>query len=619
MHKFQFFGYIPIYGAYKLTLFIHKLLLKNGHIYKSLNIINQYIIKKEGLVLMQKNILNKFSFLRERLEESQILFVYRYVSLFITSTFYLLNHPEHLIERKIFIIGCLTISAVILSYLYLINEKSNKNIMFLLLIETIGNSILLIPSGGVNSPFIWYTLNTILISATFLKKRYCWLNLLAYLFTSSTIIYIGTDLDLDILKFITGESNLILSFLMITAAVQVWAIFVKKTKDKSKRLKEVNTQLESANSMIIESMDHIMTLYQSVNILTNQGNKDGLLKLLFEYTKKVTKSNTVFYYEISADISKITLDGDNEIAKSLEKNISMDLKNILEYKMPMEILLSDTRFKIMPVKSTYKDYGVLGFEATNSEESIIYKNNMQQLQFLSELVSIAFERFNLEEINERLLITEEQNRIANEIHDSVLQRLFSMSCGIFSLMKGLDKYSSEELSEELNLIRRTTDTVMKELRAKIYGLSWKKSGSSSFAMDIRKYIDDIKKLSNVIIPFSIVGNDEVLSCKQKKALYRMICEGIGNAIRHGEAEIIEVSLKIDSQSSILSIIDNGKGFDLNRVKASSTKGLGIQNLYQMTESLSGQIQIESKLGNGTKIEVVIPNYILSKEGKEAIV
>ena len=186
---------------------------------------------------------------------------------------------------------------------------------------------------------------------------------------------------------------------------------------------------------------------------------------------------------------------------------------------------------------------------------------MHQLQFLSELISIAFERFYLEEINERLLITEEQNRIANEIHDSVLQRLFSMSCGIFSMMKKLDNYSLEEIENELNLIRKTTDTVMKELRAKIYGLSWKKSGSSSFAMDIRKYIDDIKKLSNVIIPFSIVGSDEQLSCKQKKALYRMICEGIGNAVRHGEAEIIEVSLNISPEETTLSIVDNGKGFD----------------------------------------------------------
>lgn len=560
-----------------------------------------------------------FIFLRSRLEESRILLLYRYISLFITSTFYLLSNLEHSVFKKIFIISCLTVSAVILSYLYLIFEKSNKNIILLLIIETIGNSILLIPSGGVNSPFIWYTLNTILICSIFLKKIYCWVNLLIYLLCSSMMGYFSRGMGWNIFRFINEESNLILSFLLITAAVQAWSIFVNKTKEKSERLKEVNVQLELANSMNMEFMDHIMALYQSVNLLTNQDNKEGLLKLLFQCAKKVTGSKTVFYYDISSEPHKMCLDGNSDLIKPLEECILKEFKRVIEHKSPIEINVLGIRFNIMLVKSTYRDYGILGFEVSSSKESILYKSNIHQLQFLSELLSTAFERFYLEEINERLLITEEQNRIANEIHDSVLQRLFSMSCGIFSLMKKLDNYSLEEIKEELELIRKATDTVMKELRAKIYGYSWKKSGSSSFGIDIKKYIDDIKRLNNVIIPFSIVGSDELLSCKQKKAIYRMICEGIGNAVRHGEAEIIEVNLTINSQDTTLIIVDNGKGFDINKVRESNTKGLGIQNLYQITESLQGTIRIESKLGSGTKIEVVVPNNALIDKGKEVIV
>ena len=542
--------------------------------------------------------------------------MYRYISLLVTSTFYFLDQTEHLVGRKIFIISCLTISAVILSYLYLIYENSNKNILVLIFIETIGNSILLIPSGGINSPFIWYTLNTILISSVFLKKRYCWINIFAYILLSSIIIYFGTNSSLSILKLLKEESNLILSFIMIIAAVQIWSIFIRKTKEKSERLEEVNIQLELANEMIIQSMDHIKSLYQSVNILTNQGNKEGLIKLLFDNIKKVTKTNTVFYYDISDENNKMTSEGNDGLIKLLEENIRKDLINILRYKIPMEICISNTRLIILTVKSTFGDYGIFGLEAVNSKESIIYKNNINQLQFLSELVSVAFERFNLEEINERLLITEEQNRIANDLHDSVLQRLFSMSCGAFSLMKKLDKYTKEEIEEELNLIRKTTDIVMKELRAKIYGLSWKKSGNNSFIIDIKKYIDDIKKFNNVNIPFTITGSDELLSCIQKKALYRMICEGIGNAIRHGKAKNIEVSLNINSLSSILIIEDDGIGFDVDKVKADKTKGLGIQNLHQLTESLHGNIEIHSKPQKNTRIEIRLPNNIVLMKGEE---
>lgn len=571
------------------------------------------------MALLFKIITKINSFLRDRLEESRILFLYRYISLFITSIFYILYSPEHIITKKIFIMGCLTISAIILSYLYLIYEDSIKNIMALILIEVIGNSILLIPSGGMNSPFIWYTLNTILISAVFLKKRYCWFYVLLYPLISSIIIYFSADYSVDILKFVKEESNLILSFIMIIAAVQAWSIFVKKTKEKSIALEEINTQLELSNQMIIESMDHIGALYQSINVLTNQGNKEGSIKLLFQHIKKITKTKLVFYYDISENTNKMISDSNSSILENLEEVIKKDLNRILEYKTPMEVSILNDRFVIMTLKSNYGNYGILGFESPNNKDSIIYKNNIYQIKFLFQLVSVTFDRFYLEEVNERLLITEEQNRIANEIHDSVLQRLFSMSCGIFSMIKRLDKYTKDEIENELNQIRITTDEVMKELRAKIYGLSWKKSGNNSFIMDTKRYIDEVKKFNNINIPFTILGSGELLSCKQKKALYRIICEGIGNAIRHGKAKNIEVSLEINHHISVLKIIDDGVGFDFNKVKEEGTKGLGIPNLYQLTESLEGNIRIDSKIGSSTTIEIVIPNNVELMKGEKVTV
>lgn len=569
-----------------------------------------------GMELLSNIIRRKVSFLGEKLEESRILFAYRYISLFITSIFYFASQSDHLTSKKIFIITCLTISAIILSYLYLLYEHSNKNIMILLLIETIGNSILLIPSGGINSPFIWYTLNTILISSIFLKRRYSWINLFLYIFISSILTNVGTNYDLDILGFLMRESNLVLSFIMIMAAVQVWSIFVKRTKEKSIRLEELNEQLGSANESIIDSMNHITALYQSVNILSSQGNKEGLIKLLFEHIKKITKTKNLFYYDILDSSNKIIGEADNILLEDLKENITKDLKNILKYNKPMEICVSDTRFVLLTVKSIYGKFGIFGLEIMNNKESITYKNDIYQLQFLGELVSIAFERLYLEEINERLLITEEQNRIANDLHDSVLQRLFSMSCGIFSLMQSLEEYTTEDMENELNSIRNTTDTVMKELRAKIYGLSWKKAGSNSFIIDIKKYIDDIKKLNNINIPFSLVGSEELLSSRQKKALYRMICEGIGNSVRHGKSKNIEVDLSISPSSTVLIIVDDGIGFDLVKVMEAKKNGLGIQNLYQLTESLHGEIQIDSMPGGSTKIEVSIPNNVMLMKEEE---
>lgn len=552
-------------------------------------------------------ILKNISFLNKKLEETQILVIYRFISLLITSTFYLLNNTEHEVDRKLFIIGCISISAVILSYLYIKFKDSKKSIMVLLFIEIMGNSIILIPSGGVNSPFIWYSLNTILLSAIFFKGIYSWINLFIYLLNYYTISYLFTENNLSIRALIKEEPNLILSFIMIVAFIQAWSIFIKNTKERNLKLEEVNTQLELSNQVILESFDHIKALYQSFNILSNQGNREGLIKLLFEHIMNITKTNTMFYYDISNDKSKMYFEGDNELLKTLDRNIKESLQHILEYKTPRELTISNKRFVIIIVESNYSSCGILGFEATNSQESILYKNNINQIQFLSELISISFERFYIEQVNEKLAITEEQNRIANEVHDSVLQRLFGMSLGVFSLIKKLEQYSTEEIEKELNLIRKSADTAMKELRDKIYGLSWKKSGTNSFIKDIKSYIEDIKRFNDVRIPFSIKGNDELLTLEQKKALYRMICEGIGNAVRHGKAKNIEVSLEISASNCMLNIIDDGIGFDINIVNKEKSNGLGLLNLYQLTESLHGEISIDSTLGKYTRIEVTVPN------------
>lgn len=565
--------------------------------------------------MLKKIMFQKLAFiLGNKLEESHIIFIYRYISLFVTSTFYLLGDFQHSIYRKIFIIGCLSISSIILSYLYIRNEESERNIKVLLLIETIGNSVLLIPSGGINSPFIWYTLNTILISSIFLKNIYCYLNLLVYILAFLIIANIGFNGNMHQLGITIQHSNLILSLIMIVAAVQVWSLFVNKLKEKNQALKHVNNQLELANQRIMEYVELIESLYKSVNILTNQGNKDGLIKILYDYTKEITNSNVVFYYDVSEDIHRIIIDSDDDtIISSIKKNMETHLANILDNKNPMEIQILDRRFAIVPIRTTHKSYGILGCEINIYKEGIIYRNNLYQLQFLSELMPTTLERLYLEEVNERLLLSEEQNRIANEIHDSVLQRLFGLSCGIFSLIKRLDNLHKEDIIKELDFMRNTIATVMKELREKIYGLSWKKSGSNSFIADIKNYIEETRRLNNVVIPFSITGDDELLLCEHKKVLYRAICEGISNAVRHGKASNIEVSLNIESEEIILSIVDDGIGFDLNEVLVSKTRGLGIHNLYQMSESLGGNTIIDSTIGKGTKIRITIPYKASEKE------
>ena len=71
-------------------------------------------------------------------------------------------------------------------------------------------------------------------------------------------------------------------------------------------------------------------------------------------------------------------------------------------------------FIVAIVKSLSKDYGMIGIRTNNISQMSL--NMGRQLEFVSELSAIILERFHLEEMTERLMIVEEQNRIANEMH-----------------------------------------------------------------------------------------------------------------------------------------------------------------------------------------------------------
>ncbi|MBS4538544.1 hypothetical protein GOQ27_08720 [Clostridium sp. D2Q-11] len=554
---------------------------------------------------------------KKQSEETKILIAYRYLSLIVTSLFYIFSNTDHSFNKRSFIVACIFISSFILNYLYIKNRESKIQIKFLVLIETIGNSIILIPSGGINSPFVWYSLNTILITSIELERLYSWINLFVYLFASLAIsdIFITTNTR-SFMGLVWEESNLILSLVLITALARFLSKYILEIKKKSNKLENTNKQLLLANEKIKESMNYTMELYHAVELFSHQKDKENLVDHIINYTKKITKSSQVIFsiYGGSNDEVVIHTEGiDNIFLEKLKVKI-LDINNIeVVPQIPIEIKIENNTYLFSLINSHDKSYGVLGIDTTD-----IMKNDINdlyyQLKFLSELTSIVLERFELDEVNGRLLKAEEQNRIASEIHDGVLQRLFSISCGIFTLMKRKKKAPNEDITEELNQMRSSIDDTMKELRKTIYGLSWSKEGSDNFISDINNYIDEIKRLTTINIKFKVQGKSEVLSTLHKKAFYRVIREGISNGIRHGGAKNIDINLYIYRQQTLLEIIDDGTGFDIKEIRNKKDKGIGIENMYHLVNSLKGQIYFDSIKERGTIISIKVPNvHVIERE------
>lgn len=565
----------------------------------------------------------KIDFLKKLTEEQKIMFLYRYASLFITSLFYFIAPTNHTVYRKLFIIACIGLSSIIFNYLYIKKNDDIPMIKLLVFIETIGNSIILIPSGGLNSPYVWYALNTIFISAVMLERKYCWLNVSAYLVASTWMTYYSfNDKQQKIIEIAKQQTNLIISFILITIVLALLIRYTKEIKLERMKLLAANKELREANHQVKESVNHIMELYQAVHLFSNMKNKNELIELILEYAKRIVSTDMVVFYNYEKKENFIGT-ASRDVCKRISDQLQLKVLEIWQAlgnsNSAVQINVEDKYFLVTSVKSSYMTYGILGVEIKPKREGFNQIESMDQIKFLADLSSIVLEKFELEKVNDKLIITEEQNRIANEIHDSVLQRLFSTSFGIYGLMKRLNKANIKDADADLNLIRESVDHAMKELRTAIYGLSWKKDGTDNFVVDMAKYINEIKRMNNVDIILNIIGNSEYIASMSKKALYRIVCEGIGNAVRHGKANHIEITLSIKPDSTQLRIVDDGTGFDLDAVnKPQEEGGLGIGNIRFLVSSMSGIVDYQSTMGKGTIINIVIPNHMNEVRGDKVV-
>ncbi|SDJ94404.1 sensor histidine kinase [Natronincola ferrireducens] len=557
------------------------------------------------------------SLYKER-EIFKIVFYYRYISLLITSTLYIAGDLNHSMPRKGFVVVCMTISSLLLHYLYIKNGKSTFKITLLILLETIGNSFILIPSGGLSSPYVWYSLNTILVASIKLNAKYCWLNLFIYFFSSTIAVQFIVEESRSFTRILIEESNLLLSFVLITGVIQMLVKYARRIHKESNRLAAINRQLLIANRKNKEAMNYIMEIYQGVHLFTKQENKKDFIELMIDYSRKMIRSDMVVFVECFREAEQTIIEGSGSIREEVISEIYKGWKDMISYDGPIEVQLKGRTYLLIAIGCSYRVYGILGVDITPQITEDSYKETVEQLKFLASLSAVTFEKFELEKINERLLINEEQNRIANEIHDGILQRIFSISCSIYTNIKHLEQKEIRDIALELNKTRSYLNGVMKDLRNTIYSLSWSKEGTNNFIVNIKNYIEEMKSLNNSNINLHLEGDHEALSMEQKKAIYRIICEGIGNALRHGRATTIDVYLSIGMNMSFLQILDNGIGFEPIALEREGRMGLGLKNIRILSQAMNGNLKLDSQVGTGTKITIEIPNTIQKLYEEEVV-
>jgi len=569
------------------------------------------------LISYIKGLSNKLYSKEKGINTKDILYLYRYLSWFSTSLFYFFTQSNAPIVLKLGVIVTLFGAAKILTDSYVKFSNKHRMLEIAILIETIGITLLLIPTGGLDSPFIWYALNPVLVAASFLPWYFCWINLLFYLISASIISSAFFRNINNISDIILNYGYIILVFVLITLIVQMLSHLTKRLnqqtillKEQGEKLESMNKSLRKSNVMYKESLDHIISLYQVVEAFHLGDNQDSISSTFSYYASKLTNSRLALVWLVldGEQGSRIWVHGDidSPLKDKLDTYLLNQWSSIRNLDKLIEFTIDDSKFLVVNIKSSSRNYGLIGIQPEKgnigSRSNKIY---LKQLSFLSNLLGAILEGQHLKRLEEQLLIIEEQNRIANEIHDSVSQRLFSIVCGIAAISKKLDS-DNKDIINHFELIRKSADLAMEELRSSIYDLSSRKKGEKPFVQMIKEYLNNFAKLHSIEISSSITGDEDLVSSQLKRALYRIICEGTGNAVQHGQCQHLRLDLKMELPRIVLIIEDDGKGFDIDKIQTSNGSGLGIRNMKNLVLTYNGSIDIDSEIGRNTKIVISIP-------------
>ncbi|MCX6034950.1 MAG: histidine kinase, partial [Chloroflexi bacterium] len=264
--------------------------------------------------------------------------------------------------------------------------------------------------------------------------------------------------------------------------------------------------------------------------------------------------------------------------------------------------LPETRSElVIPLKVGDRVIGTL--DVHDSKVNAFTKEDTLVIQSLGDQIAIAIENAHLYNQSKDLAIFEERNRLARELHDSVTQSLYSLVLLTEGWRRMLKSNGSEKIEEYLNRSGEIAQQALKEMRLLILELRPPMLEQEGLVGALQKRIDAVEK--RVGINARVVMEDFIeLPAPVEEALYWIAQEALNNSLKHAKATIETVRICVEDNTTVLEVVDDGRGFDPEAIDHRG--GMGLLNMGERARQVGGNLTIHSTLGKGTIVKVSVP-------------
>ncbi|HEY5120476.1 MAG TPA: GAF domain-containing sensor histidine kinase [Acidimicrobiales bacterium] len=193
-----------------------------------------------------------------------------------------------------------------------------------------------------------------------------------------------------------------------------------------------------------------------------------------------------------------------------------------------------------------------------------------------------------------LTLSEERERLARDLHDTVIQRLFGVG---LALQITLPMVSDDKIQARINSAIDELDETIREIRTTIFEIDQEEADGATLMSRIAALVQEVGTRLGIKVDLKVSEeiNQEVDNVCARHTT-QALREILSNIVRHSEATRVEVDLSGEGDFLVLKVHDNGVGFD-----GGTGFGRGLRNLSTRANDLGGECVIESSVGSGTLV------------------
>jgi signal transduction histidine kinase len=251
---------------------------------------------------------------------------------------------------------------------------------------------------------------------------------------------------------------------------------------------------------------------------------------------------------------------------------------------------------VMPLRAQDEVVGVIAV-ARGADEPPFSESYLDLVSDFATHAAIALVLASAREDARQLAILAERERIAHDLHDHVIQRIFAAG---MDLQGTLARARSPEVADRLNRTLDDLQTIIEEIRTTIFQLKSPLDTRGDFRHRIQRVVADLTGNREIVTTVRMDGPMTAVGAELADHAEAVTTEAVSNALRHSGASRVTVEINV-ADMFILDVVDNGCG-----IPADNSRRSGLANMKRRAEQLGGTCEITNPPEGGTRVHWIAP-------------